>query len=233
MREQKEKKVTIPVITLDGLSGSGKGTYSQMMAKALGWHYLDSGALFRAVAWAILHHQTVYESEAQLRALLESLDIDMKATPKTGDFNVSCNGRDITADIRTEVVGSMASKCAKIQLVRDFILDLNRTCRKPPGLVADGRDMGTVVFPDATLKFYLEADTETRARRRQAQLKAKGINVSLREVQDELIQRDHRDQSREIAPAVPASDVIRVSTAQSTIEQVFETLMQHVHCEMN
>ncbi len=225
--------MTVTVITLDGLSGSGKGTYSLLLAKALGWHYLDSGALYRAVAWAILHHKTVYEVDRELQALLQSLTIIMEAIPKTGHFEVSCNGRDITADIRTESVSSMASKCAKIQSVRDFILGLNRACRQPPGLVADGRDMGTVVFPDATLKFYLEADTATRAHRRQVQLKAKGINVSLREVQEELIQRDHRDQSRDIAPAVPASDVIRISTADLSIDQVFDTLMQHVHCEMN
>ena len=225
--------MVIPVITLDGLSGSGKGTYSQMLAKALGWHYLDSGALFRAVGWSILHYQVDYQDSEALTALLDSLQVVMQSSPKEDHFQLTCNGRDVSLEIRSESVSSMASKCAKIQIVRDFILCLNRGFRKAPGLVADGRDMGTVVFPDALLKFYLEADTETRAQRRQAQLKAKGINVSLREVQEDLMRRDERDQSRDIAPAVPASDVICVSTADLSINQVFDNLMQHVHCEIN
>ena len=225
--------MVIPVITLDGLSGSGKGTYSQMLAKALGWHYLDSGALFRAVGWSVLHYQVDYQDNNALATLLSSLDVVMYSSPKDGHFQLTCDGRDITHEIRSESVSSMASKSAKIQLVRDFILSLNRGFRKSPGLVADGRDMGTVVFPDAALKFYLEADTATRAQRRQVQLKAKGISVSLRDVQEELMRRDERDQSRDIAPAVPADDVIRVSTVDLSIDQVFDQLMQHVHCEIN
>jgi CMP/dCMP kinase len=217
-----------PVITLDGLSGSGKGTYSLMLAQHLGWHYLDSGALYRAIAWAILHHEVDCEKSEALQALLGRIDITMESRPKENVFSVFCDGHDITHEIRTEEVSSMASVSAKIQIVRDHLLGLNRSFRRLPGLVADGRDMGTVVFPDASIKFYLDASPEVRAERRCRQLKQKGISVSLRDVLDELMRRDERDQNRSIAPAVPASDVVHVDTADKTIDAVFAELMKTV-----
>ena len=220
--------MAVPVITLDGLSGSGKGTYSKMIAAALGWHYLDSGALFRAVAWAVMQQGIDLSETEAIKPFLDTLDIALVPLSNNEQVQVRCNGCDVSAEIRRDEVSAMASKCAEIQSVRDYVLILNRALRQSPGLVADGRDMGTVVFPDATLKFYLEADLTTRAQRRQAQLKAKGISVNLREVQEQLHQRDVRDQSRLIAPAVPADDVITVSSEDKTIDQVFGALMQHI-----
>jgi len=215
----------IPVITLDGLSGSGKGTYSMMLARHLKWNYLDSGALYRAVAWAVLHYGVDCKDLTKLHALLGRIDIVMECSPCDDHFKVLCDHRDITQDIRNEDVGSAASECARIQIVRDYCLGLNRDSRRCPGLVADGRDMGTIVFPDAEIKFYLEAPAKIRAERRYLQLKQKGLSVSLHAILNELIERDGRDQNRELAPAVPASDVTIIDTTDKTIDQVFEELL--------
>ena len=219
---------SIPVITLDGLSGCGKGTYSLMLAKHLGWHYLDSGALYRAVAWAVLEHDIDASDEKSLAHLFGHVTFKMESQPQVDLFSVSCDGVDITQLIRSESVSAASSKFAKNQSVRDYVLKLTRSQMQTPGLIADGRDMGTVVFPNAGLKFYLEAPPKVRAERRYLQLKEQGRSVSLRDVLRELTLRDQRDQARSLSPAKPAADCVLVSTADKTIDDVFNELLAHV-----
>ena len=216
----------VPVITLDGPSGSGKGTLSMKLADHLGWHYLDSGALYRAIGWAVLHHHIELEDEVRLKDLLATIEINLERSKEDGSLTVWCNGRDVSADIRVVKVSSIASKCATIPLVRHALLRLQQDCRTPPGLVADGRDMGTVVFPDALVKFFLDATIEKRAQRRFNQLKSQGIDASLREVQEKLSHRDSRDRNRDIAPAQPAPDVIMIDTTELSIDEVFAKLVE-------
>ena len=158
--------MSIPVITIDGPSGSGKGTIAQLLSKKLGWHFLDSGALYRAIAWAVLHEKINPDDHSQLKKLIDHIEIEMQVSEISDHAKIICNHVDITNDIRSEACSKMASITSAISFVRAALLDRQRAMRKLPGLVTDGRDMGTIVFPTATLKFYLTASVAERARRR-------------------------------------------------------------------
>ncbi len=222
----KQKKQ--PVITVDGASGTGKGVVSQSVAKKLGWKLLDSGALYRVLALAAQKHGVPLENEQALQVLAENLDVQFVAL-ETGAFpRIVLEGQDVTETIRTEKMGNAASKVGALPSVRKALLSRQRAFREPPGLVADGRDMGTVVFPDADLKIFLIASPEERAERRYNQLKEKGINVNLNNLVDELRERDKRDQERSVAPLKPATDALLVETDHLTIEQVAAKIMEAV-----
>jgi cytidylate kinase len=217
-----------PVITIDGPSGSGKGTIAQRLAKKLGWHFLDSGGLYRAVGWAVLHEGIDPNDHAALEKLIKHINIHMEIADIGDEARIICNNHDVTSEIRSETCGQMASITSAIPFVRAALLDRQRDMRVMPGLVTDGRDMGTVVFPDANLKFYFLASVEERARRRYKQLKQKGKDVTLRDIQMELHTRDERDANRAIAPLTPAADVIMVDTTALDIEGVLQAVWQHV-----
>lgn len=214
-----------PVITVDGASGTGKGTISQLLAKRLGWKLLDSGALYRVLALAAKKHSVALDNEEALEVLAQYLDVQF--ITQENDFpRVILEGEDVTDTIRT--VGNEASIVAVLPAVRKALLSRQRAFRESPGLVADGRDMGTVVFPDAKLKIFLVATAEERALRRYNQLKALGISVTLADVITELKERDKRDQERLTAPLKPADDAICIDTNHSSIEEVVERIVMEI-----
>ncbi len=215
-----------PVITIDGPSGSGKGTIAYRLAQGLGWHYLDSGALYRAIGWAVLNEEIDPTDLPQLENILKNLNIEIKESGS--DYRLFANGNDITDAMRTEEVGNISSKVSAIPVVRAALLQKQRDFQKFPGLVTDGRDMGTVVFPNADLKFYLIADLKERAKRRLKQLKLEENDASLREIEEFLAKRDRRDENRAISPAKPASDVIMIDTTFLSVPQVLEKVSEHV-----
>lgn len=219
---------TIPVITIDGPSGSGKGTIAQMLAKELKWHFLDSGMLYRAVGWAALKQKINVTDHLALQRLVNDLNLHMTIAEIGDEAKILVDQQDITDDIRSEACSQMASVTSAIPLVRAALLERQRQFRQAPGLVTDGRDMGTVVFPDALIKFYLTASVEERANRRYSQLKRKGKHVSLPDILRELRVRDERDENRAIAPAKPADDVILVDTTSLDVNDAFQTVLQHV-----
>lgn len=221
--------VHVPVITVDGPSACGKGTISRMIAQQLGWHFLDSGAFYRAFAWAVLHHQIQADAVDAVRALAKSFQVTMQSGSPGDAPRIVCEGVDVTEEIRLEQVGQMASEVAVIPEVRQALNAKMVQFRQMPGLVADGRDMGTIVFPDAQVKFYLQAQAKERAKRRYKQLKAQGISVNLRDIEHELGVRDQRDAERAIAPAKPAPDVILIDTTSCGVDEVFQLVMRHVH----
>jgi cytidylate kinase len=192
-----------PVITIDGPSGSGKGTISRRLAGALGWHYLDSGALYRLLACAALRDGLALDDAAELAALAGRINGEFGVSP-SGAECIRLDEDDVTSRLRTEECGNAASRLAVLPEVRTALLAWQRRYRLPPGLVADGRDMGTVVFPDAGLKIFLTASAEERARRRYKQLKEKGNKITFEEVLEDTRARDLRDSTRKTAPLVPA-----------------------------
>jgi len=210
----------VPVMTIDGPSGAGKGALSAAVARRLKWHALDSGAVYRSVALAALERQVASEDQAALVALTQNIDLTFR-TGRDG-IDVYLDGRDVGDSLRTEAVSLMASRVAAIPAVRTALLELQRACRRPPGLVADGRDMGTIVFPDAPLKVFLEASVEERAKRRYKQLKEKGESVILSRLFRDMQARDRRDRERAVAPTVPASDAVVVDSTRMTLEEVIE-----------
>jgi cytidylate kinase len=212
-----------PVLTIDGPSGAGKGAVSATVADRLGWHVLDSGAVYRAVALAALERGIEADDVDGLTELAQGLDLAFEA----GDdgIDVYLDARDVGAALRTESVSVMASRVAAIAEVRDALLALQRGCRRPPGLVADGRDMGTIVFPEAELKVFLEASVEERARRRYKQLKQKGESVILSRLLRDMQERDRRDRERRVAPTVPASDAVVVDSTRLTLEAVVDRVI--------
>ena len=209
-----------PVITIDGPSGSGKGTISRRLAGTLGWHYLDSGALYRLLACAALRDGIALNDSAGLVALVERINGAFDVTP-SGAECIRLDGDDVTSRLRTEECGNSASKLAVLPAVRAALLAWQRRYRQPPGLVADGRDMGTVVFPDARLKIFLTASAEERAQRRYKQLKEKGNKISLDEVLEDTRARDRRDTTRKIAPLEPAVDAFLLDNSG---QEIAETL---------
>ena len=211
----------IPVVTVDGPGGAGKGTVAAMLAAALDWHLLDSGALYRIVAVAAQDRGILLTSANALAIadLAHTLEIEFQGE------TIFVDGTDVTLTVRTEESGAVASLAAAMPEVRACVLDVQRKFRRPPGLVADGRDMGTVVFVDAGLKVFLDASAEERARRRYKQLKNKGLSVSLPDLLAQLKERDARDRGRSVAPLQPAEDALLIDSTSMTIEAVFDQVM--------
>ena len=216
-----------PVITVDGASGTGKGTISQLLAKRLRWKLLDSGALYRVLALAAHKHGVALDNEKGLEVLAEHLDVQFIAQ-KSNPPQIILEGEDVTQTIRTEKIGNTASIVAALPAVRVALLSRQRAFRDTPGLVADGRDMGTIVFPDAELKIFLLASPEERALRRYNQLKERGISVTLGDLILELRERDKRDQERIVAPLKPAEDAVCIETDHLSIEQVVERILLEI-----
>lgn len=224
----------VPIITLDGPSGTGKGTICQMLAKHLNWNVLDSGCIYRALALAAKKNHTNLQNEFVLAELARGLDLQFVINTQY-NTKVLLDGQDVTQEIRSEQCGQNASQIAILPEVRKALLNRQRAFAIPPGLVTDGRDMGTVVFPNAILKIFLYASPEERAIRRHLQLKEKGIDVSLCKVVNELTQRDSRDSSRIHAPLQPSADSFFIDTTGLTIVQVFNNVLkfvkEHLVCE--
>ena len=218
-----EKKSPIPVITIDGPSGSGKGTISHLLAQELGWHFLDSGAIYRAAAWVAIATQTPIEEDSLL-PLATNLTLNFSVKSSEQLLRIFWRQQDITDDIRTEEIGQLASKLGGYPKVRQALLTYQRAFRRAPGLVADGRDMGSIVFPDAQLKIFLEASLEERAKRRYLQLKAKGKHVSLNAVRVELEQRDRQDRQRPVAPLIVPKEAITIDTTHLSIQEVLQLI---------
>lgn len=211
--------MTVPVIAIDGPGGAGKGTVSLAVAAGLGWHYLDSGALYRLAGLAATRRGLVEGSATELGRLVAALEIDFEVIGD-GDTRVLLDGADVSDEIRTEEAGTAASQVARVPAVREALVGLQRSFREPPGLVADGRDMGTVIFPDAGLKIYLSASAAERARRRHKQLKDKGLDVSLAALLADITARDRRDAQREVAPLRPAFDAVCIDTTGVDVDVV-------------
>lgn len=211
----------IPVIAIDGPSASGKGTVAQLVAQQLGYHYLDSGALYRIVALAALNQDISWQDEAALAKLAQGLFIRFE------NGEIYLDGVNISEDVRTEEMSRGASEVAVHPAVRRALLDLQHSFRQAPGLVADGRDMATVVFPDAETKIYLTASAEVRAERRYKQLMSKGIHANLNDILQDLQKRDARDQQRLVAPLQQSADAKLLETSQLTIEQAVQAVLEH------
>jgi cytidylate kinase len=213
-----------PVVAIDGPSGSGKGTVARRVAAALGWNLLDSGALYRLTALAARRSGESGASEQVLAQIAANLDVRF-ALDRSGEEQVWLAGDEVTADIRTEECGRLASHVAILPAVREALLGLQRGFRQPPGLVADGRDMGTSIFPDALLKVFLTASAEVRAERRYKQLKDKGIDVSLPALSQRIEERDRRDSERSVAPLRAAEDARLLDSSNLTIDEVTRTVL--------
>lgn len=208
-----------PVIAVDGPSASGKGTVAQGVAGALGFHFLDSGALYRVVALAALQQGASADNESEIAAIARNMDVKFMAD------SVRLGGRDVIEEIRTEAVGALASKVAALPKVRAALLERQRAFRRPPGLVADGRDMGSVVFPDAVLKVFLTASPEERARRRYKQLMEKGLSANMAILLQDIHERDARDSTRAVAPLQKCADAIEIDTTAMTVAEAVSKIL--------
>jgi cytidylate kinase len=215
----------VPVMTIDGPSGSGKGTVSRAAARALGWGLLDSGALYRLVALAGRQAGIIFDDAPGLARLAESADIGF-GSGSSGEEVVWLDGRDVTRAIRTEEAGNDASKVAAIPQVRAALLERQRRFAAPPGLVADGRDMGTVVFPGAEVKIFLTASAAERALRRYKQLKEKGVAANLAALSLEIAERDLRDSTRTASPLVASADAVLLDTTGMSVDTVVERVLE-------
>lgn len=217
---------TIPILTIDGPSGSGKGTVSRALATRLGWHYLDSGALYRAIGLAAAWSDIDLSDAQALERCARETRIEFRRDGSHDDeLRVLVNGVEATAELRTETAGAAASAIAAVPAVRAALVARQRRARRAPGLVADGRDMGTVIFPDAPYKVFLTASAEERAKRRYKQLKEKGVSVSLDSLLREICARDERDAQRAVAPLRAAADATLIDTTGLPVEAVVERVL--------
>ena len=221
-----DRAAEAPVIAVDGPSGVGKGTLSRRLAARLGFHLLDSGALYRLVALGAEAQSVPLDDEGRLAALAAGLDVSFRLDPDDDVARPVLDGRPVGEELRSERCADNASRIAAYPKVRTALLRRQRAFRRPPGLVADGRDMGSVVFPDAALKIYLTASLEERARRRLKQLIAKGIGANLAPLLGEISARDKRDRERSVAPMKPASDAVVIDTTALGVDEVFEQAMR-------
>lgn len=219
---------TIPVITIDGPSGTGKGTLSLLLAQQLHWHYLDSGALYRVIALAMLQQKVSLTPIENIIELIQQSDIQFAMDEAGMEKRVILDGQDVTNTIRSEQISQTSSKVSAIPEVRAILIERQRAFRIAPGLVTDGRDMGTVIFPDAQLKIFMTASVKVRAERRYKQLKSKGIDGNLAAILQELNERDIRDQQRSVAPLKPAKDAIAIDTSNLSITEVYQRLWELV-----
>ena len=215
---------SVPVITIDGPSGAGKGTAARLVAEQLGWHLLDSGAIYRVLAVATQYHNLTIDDEEPLIPIAAHLDVQFEIS-KEGESKVILEGEDVTNSIRTEEIGAIASKVAAFPRVREALLRRQRAFKVSPGLVADGRDMGTVVFTSAPVKVFLTASAEERAERRFNQLKGKGFDVKIGRLLDDIRQRDERDENRKVAPLVPAEGALIVDSTELSIDEVVSKIL--------
>ncbi|MDP4537460.1 (d)CMP kinase [Alkalimonas collagenimarina] len=220
------------VITIDGPSGSGKGTLSRLLAQKLGWHFLDSGAIYRVLALATIHHHIDPEDEDAVQPLAAHLDVQFN-TDEQGEVRIILEGENVSSAIRSEEVGMTASKVAALPRVREALLRRQRAFRDTPGLVADGRDMGTVVFPQAKVKIFLTASAEVRAERRYLQLKNKGFDVKIGDLLSDIKARDERDTNRAAAPLVAAEDSLMLDSSEKDITQVLDEVYQYAKSKLD
>ncbi|KOO16931.1 cytidylate kinase [Vibrio xuii] len=219
-----------PVVTVDGPSGAGKGTLCMLLANKLGFHLLDSGAIYRVLALAAIHHGVNLESEDALVPLATHLDVQFVAE---GDLvKVILEGEDVSGELRKEETGMAASKVAALPRVREALLRRQRAFAEGEGLVADGRDMGTVVFPEAEVKIFLDASAEERATRRLKQLQGKGLDVKFDDLLSEIQERDDRDRNRPVAPLRPAEDALLLDSTTMSIDEVVEKALQYIESKL-
>lgn len=225
-------KAKPPVLTLDGPGGSGKGTIAQIIAGRLGWHYLDSGALYRVLGLTASRRGLPLDSEPDLCRLAETIRIEFTPQPDGTSARVSVDGVDVSTELRTEATGELASQVAVLPDVRAALLQKQRDFRQFPGLVTDGRDMGTTVFPDAILKVFLTASAEVRAERRYKQLKDKGLNANLAGILGEIRHRDQRDTSRSVSPLKPADDAWILDCSALSIDEVVASVSARLQARL-
>lgn len=221
----------INLITIDGPSGSGKGTVCHILAKKLNWNLLDSGALYRVLAFAALQEKISLDDQQKLAALALNLPISFASNGAGIDTLLA--GVNIGDKLRTETVGQAASQIASLQGVRDALLARQKAFRQPPGLIADGRDMGTVVFPDAQVKIFLDASAQERAQRRFNQLQEKGFDVNIAQILSEIKERDYRDRNRAVAPLRPADDALVIDSTSLTIDEVVNQVLELAAKKLN
>lgn len=219
----------VPVITIDGPSGTGKGTICSYLATKMNWHLLDSGALYRVVALAANQQSVAVDDEPALAGLAATLDLRFENMSGGEGIGVILDANDVSRAIRTETCGNAASLVAALPAVREALLHRQREFRQAPGLIADGRDMGTIVFPDAELKVFLTASASERALRRYKQLIEKGINVNLRDLSADIAERDRRDKERAVSPLKPAGDAIVIDTTGTDVDAVSSQISSLVH----
>ncbi len=221
----------IPVITVDGPSGAGKGTLCMLLAEKLGFHLLDSGAIYRVLALAAIHHGVDTESEDALVPLATHLDVQFIAE---GDLvKVILEGEDVSRELRKEETGNAASKVAVLPRVREALLRRQRAFSAEPGLVADGRDMGTIVFPSAQAKIFLDASAEERANRRLKQLQDKGLDVRFDHLLSEIQERDDRDRNRTVAPLRPADDALLLDSTSLSVDEVVQKALEYIESKLS